>query len=535
MPTAEDIEHWRAELDRLDAEGKFGEIVASVRSMMNRAPRDTNVVATTSPRLIDAGTSLDDIALVSEGRRLTEALLRHASDCKTRVIHEYNLSNAFGAEYHIYQKNDEADKARESLLAQRKLLQELLLRERSLSLDLRIKVHTNCANALDETGRSIEAIDHYIEAWHLDPDHMLAKGNCGVALARLASVSRNYRLHNLAGAFALLEEATANPRKILTYAPPGAVAHLIDKRDEVRTRLEGALKGGLPRFETWRTHRQEVHGQPPAPDWLQSLINDRVLLTLNQLPLASRDETVDDLYFNTLYSGIDSESEQYALGQIYLLNAIKEEFAAARYLYYQAVSPQSPGELEAVNKITTYADPGTLAEFGLAIGLLKTGFRTSVDILDKIAFFLNAYLKLGHANRKIYFSTVWYKHSDARKREELPAITAIKERNNWLRALSDLQDDWFADRFPGPFRELRHTGTHRGLVLFSETEDQEAPSVKTVADYKIATLLMLRSAKAAITYLFLLIDAEERERVRAAKGKTGTRSLKLRPGGKQDE
>jgi len=531
MLSEDHISRWMAELDRLDADENFEAIVQSVRSMLELAPKDRNVMAVSSARLIDAGACLGDIAVVSEGRSVVEAILTRPSGRKeTGATHQYNLSNAFAAEYHIYQREGEAEKARESLLSQRRLLQELLLRERTLPTDLRIKVHTNCANALDETGRSVEAIDHFVAAWRLNPAHMLAKGNCGFTLTRLAPVSGARGRHNLDAGIALLEEACAAPQNILAYAPPSAVANLVEKRDKARAKVERLIKNGLHGLEAWRTHRREVHGQPPAPAWLARIVGDRLLLSLNQFPLASEQEALDDLFFATLSSGSDSASEEWALGLIYVLNAIKEEFAVARYLYYQAIDSQSE-DTTARSKVTTYADAGTFAEFGLAVGLLKAGFRTSIDILDKIAFFLNAYMKLGLGERQVSFGTVWYRHGDRTKGEH-PTVQDSRKRNIWLRALSDLRDDWFADRFPGPFRDLRNIGTHRGLVLFSTTEEGAADGIRTIDDHAIEALLMLRSVKAAIEYLVLFTNAEEKERMATAKkeGRMLTRPLNLRPG-----
>ena len=124
-----------------------------------------------------------------------------------------------------------------------------------------------------------------------------------------------------------------------------------------------------------------------------------------------------------------------------------------------------------------------------------------------------------------------YRHGDRTKGEH-PTLRDRRKRNIWLRALSDLRDDWFDKRFPGPFLDLRHVGTHRGLVLFSDSYGSPAATVKTIDDHAAEALLMLRSVKAAIEYLVLFINAEEKERTATAKkaGRTLTRPLNLRPG-----
>ncbi|HLW79165.1 MAG TPA: LA2681 family HEPN domain-containing protein [Terriglobia bacterium] len=496
---------------------------------MRQISRDAKARALCARHLIDSGAIVKDLGAIEEGRGLIQSLLvRKTKSTAVTAALEYNLTNSFAAEYHIFSERGDLHRAREALREQRERLQRLLL-EKELGVDLQIMAHTNLANALDETGRTIEAIDHYNIAWSLDLRHMLAKGNCGTALCRLASASHTHGWRNFDAGLALLQEACGAPDDVRIYANDVAVGRLEKRLKQALGRIE-RRKDGVAGFENWRAHRREAHGQPACGPWLARVLTDRLLLSLNQFPLASAEEARDDLFFATLSSGIDTGSEQWALGLIYLLNAIKEEYATARFLYYQALDASSP-ELVACDKVTQYADPGSFARFGLDVGLLKTGFRVSIDILDKIAFFLNQYLRLGQPEDRVDFRNVWYADCSAKKGEHPTLGERIKSRN-WLRALSDMREDWFADRFPGRFRDLRNIGTHRGLILFSAEGGELSEEIKTVQDHARETLLMLRTAKAAIEYLVLFIDEEEKARRAADNGRrSAIRHLGFRAGG----
>ena len=504
---------WRENLSRLYDAKQYADAIASARVGLAASPESAAVVAIAAACLIDAGNRLGDLGAVGEAKQAIQAVLPqpNTSD-KLMARLKYYLSNAFAAEYFHYLSSGDREKAREALRDQRRNLQEVLLQEHSLPHDLRVKVHTNCANALDETDRTIEAIDHYVLAWALDHKHMLAKGNCGVALYRLARFTRNHSMENLDTGLQLLEEACSCPEDIERYASATAVGRLEQQRGKVCKEVETRMRRRTnTTLEAWRTHRQEEHGSPECAPYMKSVLKNRLLLSLNQFPLPSAKEAIDDLMFAKLGSAIDDESQRWAVDIIHRLNLLKEEFATARYLYY--LSAEKPAaSLVAAEGATQYADPGYATEFSVASGILKASFRTAVDVLDKIGYLLSTYLKLEHKERRVYFNTVWYLDCD-RKKGEHPLVAETKTKGRWLRVLHELQEDWFAERFPGPFQSLRHVGTHRGLILSTGDDvGQAVPGARSVDEHRVDALLMLRCVKAALVYLFLFIDEEEKRR-----------------------
>jgi tetratricopeptide (TPR) repeat protein len=529
MKNEAEITAWHKELIRLSHAERYTDVIASVRARLAGSPDNIEVTTVAVAFLIDAGNCLGDLSAIVEARQVIQGLIARSSpDARFIASQKYYLSNTFASERRILHARGEHDKAQEAVTEQKQLLQELLLQEGKLSVDLRVRVHTNCANALDEGGRTVEAIDHFVQAWSLDRNHMLAKGNCGVALVRLARIGGNHAMRNRDAGLRLLEEACAAPREILRYASPSAVTHLEEQLGVSRREIDQRVKDASTTLEDWRIHRQEAHGTPKCAPHLKLVLKDRLLLSLNQFPLASEEEAVDDLMFGQLSSGIDEESVRWSVEIIHRLNVLKEEFVSARYLYYLSAEEPAPN-LVAAEAATRYADPGYATEFSIASGMLKASFRTAVDILDKVAFFLATYLKLGHRDNRIYFRTVWYLNCDE-KRGEHPLVTETKKRNTWLRALNELQGDWFADRFPGPFQEIRHIGTHRGLILSSGDDGGLAPpGARSVDEHRADTLLMLRCVKAALIYLVLFIDHEESKRSHGDK-KVGVMPLLMRGG-----
>src|SRR5262249_8550472 len=111
-----------------------------------------------------------------------------------------------------------------------------------------------------------------------------------------------------------------------------------------------------------------------------------------------------------------------------LYNQMKQEFGSARFFYYDAIMNEKPhfSDIDIV-----IVDTMEAVFNSLTIEKIKTSFRMSYSIFDKIAFFLNDYLKLGADQLKTSFKTIWY--SDSRKKI---LRNEFANSNNWaLRGL----------------------------------------------------------------------------------------------------
>src|ERR1700693_724851 len=91
---------------------------------------------------------------------------------------------------------------------------------------------------------------------------------------------------------------------------------------------------------------------------------------------------------------------------------IKQEFVSARFLYFEGTICSQP----------SFSDRGALLYntldypcYGLSIEKVKLAFRATYSLLDKIAFLLNAYLKLGVSERATNFRTLWYRNQDRKQ------------------------------------------------------------------------------------------------------------------------
>lgn len=81
--------------------------------------------------------------------------------------------------------------------------------------------------------------------------------------------------------------------------------------------------------------------------------------------------------------------------------------------------------------------------FGFGVERMKMAFRGAYAAFDKVAFLLNAYLKLGHPDRQVNFRNLWFVKGKGKALH--PALDGMA---NWpLRGLFWLSKDIFEDDF----------------------------------------------------------------------------------------
>ena len=84
---------------------------------------------------------------------------------------------------------------------------------------------------------------------------------------------------------------------------------------------------------------------------------------------------------------------------------MKQEFASARWLLFEGTTYDAPHFSEKDTKLhDTLDDP----RYSLSIEKTKLAFRSAYSLLDKIAFFLNDYLKLGVPLGAVSFRSIWF-------------------------------------------------------------------------------------------------------------------------------
>jgi len=212
-------------------------------------------------------------------------------------------------------------------------------------------------------------------------------------------------------------------------------------------------------------------------------------------------------------------------------NQMKQEFASARYLYYEGITADEPHFSDKEVKLVNTLD---YPSYALAVEKMKASFRMAYSLFDKIAFFLNHYLKLSIPERRVSFRTIWY---ESQSREK--GLRAdFQQRQNWpLRGLFWLSKDLYEDK-PGfkesiqpdaqELNEIRNHLEHKYLKLHEdmwyEPSEREHDVFKALADtlafsmyrrdFEEKALRLIKMVRAGLIYLSLSIHWEERERAR---------------------
>lgn len=263
---------------------------------------------------------------------------------------------------------------------------------------------------------------------------------------------------------------------------------------------------------------------PEEAAYREWCLKNRLFLNpLNDLgayPIAARDVFSQPSITTDLYEG------PYYLG---LYNQMKQEYASARYLYYEGTHVQGPHFSDrGVRLLNTLDYPS----YSLSAEKAKVAFRTTYSLFDKMAFFLNHYLGLSIPEHRVTFRSFWYEGQ--KKSKGLKPV--LKESRNWpLRGLFWLGKDLyenasgFREAMEPEARELAEVRNHlehkylklhedmwRGPV--AEPDDMTRAMTDTLSysiyryDFEEKTLRLLKMARAALIYLSLAVHQEERRR-----------------------
>ncbi len=467
-----------------------------------------------------------DVASLDQGCDLAEDAIKRlqkfaevTSTPKLKGTAYYFLANAHDAIWQIERRSVGYIPSWSDLRLhnQKVALSEALRFREALPKVRLLQIYTNLGNTLDRMGRCVEAAYFYDKALEIDPGFGMALGNKGRSLYHYAQFVTNPHDRTI-----LVREAY----RMLTMALGASLEKgATEGFSETKERIESIAPPGLLDSKTVSLDAEHKYYGKEHREYVRFCCVHRLFLNpLNQLGpvLIARG---DPLGLPPFVTGISDFSGYYFWSYF---NSLKQEYAAARLLLFQSQRPKkrvhyADREVVLVNTLD-YPCYSVQTEF------LKLAFRSCYSLLDKLAFFLNAYFCLGVPDRKVYLRTLWYENY--RTGPLRPQFVGMN--NPGAMALFYLSQDLFEeevtdDNVETSLRHIanyRHALEHRFLKLhdmlytppkevenqFDEFEaklkDPKTPSVH-VADVFEDTVHLFRIARAAVIYLTMTILVNE--------------------------
>ncbi len=373
---------------------------------------------------------------------------------------------------------------------------------------LRCKILTNLANVLNSLGRPIEAIKYWDQTLEICPIFAMALGNKGYGITTYADSVYDHGHAALLISKANEELIKLESGKSLWDSGPQPQAQeffsSIARDNEARLEaISFDHNLDLDAFSLGKTKGEKVYRR-----WC--LDNRLFLSPLNDVVNAS--VAASDVIHLPNHTYDVSEHPRFP--DYY--NLLKQEYVSARFMLYEAVQRKP----HFANKDVLLLDGLDAASYGLRTEQLKTSFRVSYSLLDKVAVFLNDYYSVGLEVRQIRFKSIWGKKNKSNETQLYPSFA---NSENWmLRGLyylsKDFYDPDFQDVSSPDARELDHTRNlieHRFLTLqhYSfECRGTEYHSYLTLDEFEGKALKMLRAAREALIYLSLAMHREEMRR-----------------------
>lgn len=454
--------------------------------------------------LIDVGSARKDEGMVRKGvdllERDFESIINKRRFAPTAY---YNLANGY---YVVFNFKLRADPWA-ACFKKTELNTAIELYRKALGYDidnplLASKIWVNLGNCYDHLGRVLDALECYEKALELKPDHGMALGNKGQALLYYARVAGEHQRTFLREAHSLFSQA------LKLSIPPEARGQFHASLARTKKLLAGEdVENILAKYPAIRIKAESK--------FEQFLINFclKHRLYLNSCSFCKRCSAAvgDTITIKTMIASINDDS--YTKFSSYL-NHIKQDYVLYRFLL--VLSRWEGINLDFVDGHVTIIDTLDQSLHNVYIQLVKASFKGFYDILDKIACFINEYLKLGIPETKTYFSNLWYYDV---KTETITKKTITKKIENTrslpLNALFNLHRD-----LEGRYVKLKRTRnalTHRFVNVRHQVKSED-PNNMTEDTLVNQTLELAGLVRNAIIYLTYFVYVEEMRKKSKAEG-----------------
>jgi hypothetical protein len=370
-------------------------------------------------------------------------------------------------------------------------------------------LHTNYANALNQVGRMVAAIEQYKIALIVNPSFGMANGSLGKAYKFYGHIitdgGHQHHLHHYAYNH-LLAAVNSNDPDIYEAAKKAFKSHLDEYSSEYKEKF-------LSKPLNIKTYSYEDADEHEYRKWV--LDNALFLNPLNDLPSAEFVYAHDPLQLPPITTSIDVKKPIYHE----MFNQLKQEYIFARFqLYFGLQEFDEPHFADKDTHITNVLD---YQQYSIRIEQIKSSFKTLYSLFDKSAFFINEYFELGIKHNDVSFSSIWYKEKQGKVAYKYKN-TLDPDNNYAVKALYWIRKDFFRKFHESPYpyakrvREMRNALEHRYTkvlwdyaIIHDESMNNELALPVSESELKSETLRLLKLVREVIIYLTLAVGISE--------------------------
>lgn len=386
------------------------------------------------------------------------------------------------------------------------------LTDEEIRTDLKSRITTNLANALNNIGRFVEAIQLWDQTLISYPYFPMAMGNKASTMFEYARyASKGYvQAIFLQESYKLLKSALE-----------------IGVEKQARNEMS-ALADHINTFGDWDWNKVEI----PLPAYRKGRTKKektyRKWCVENQLYLdflndVSRDWTSleDTLTLPNMVQDI-LEEDVYLPAPYAIFNQLKQEYVSARFLIFEAIQEKDK-PLHFSDRCVKLYDALDYRYYRLWVERLKMSFLSIFAIFDKIAYLVNDYWKLEIPVRNLSFQSVWFEDRGLTKIREQFLISENKPLQGLFWLSKDLyyrsKDVQLISPEAKTLTDIRNHIAHKYLRVHDHYLNNPAQERKTkgkelsfpVSDIELVeeSIRLLKLARSALIYLTTAITYEE--------------------------
>ncbi|WP_430511622.1 LA2681 family HEPN domain-containing protein [Pannonibacter phragmitetus] len=384
----------------------------------------------------------------------------------------------------------------------------------------RCQILTNRANLLNRVGRSIDAIAEWDDALRIMPQFAMALGNRGAGLRIYASLVDDSHERAILALHAYESFCAAISLDAVYDSPNPApiIAEFQNRADALAKSLNVDMVREMQCLDQGKLGRSSVEHT-----YRQWCLDKRLFLCpLNDLGPHTT-AAVDSLTLPGITEQGDERPGDYSPPPIIgFFNQIKQEYVSARYMLFEGLSST---RVHFSDRCVTLTDTLDYPLYSLASERIRAAFRIAYSLLDKIAFLVDRYWKLGKIPEHISFKNVWMIE---RKSQILPQFENSK--NLPLQGLYWLSKELFDENFKKTtsadaqeLHAIRNALEHTYLRVFEGWAEPFMIGTPSASGFGIAigsdeleakAIRVMQIARSALCYLLFAIGYEEREKRR---------------------